>query len=293
MKMTNKKKSEWKKSAVAASFILPSFLGFSLFSLFPMFSSFVLAFTKWDSFTPAKFIGLKNFERLIRDDTFWISLKNTILYTAGVVPLTLFFAMFFAIILNNKFLGNHFFRISLFFPYITSLVAVAAVWNMLFHPTMGPINHFLEQLMAHPPGWLTSSDWALFTVVIVSVWRHTGYYMILYLAGLQTIPKEIYEAAEVDGAKGIKKHWYITIPSLRPTTFLVMMILTINSFKIFDLIQVMTNGGPGRATNVLVFQIYKEAFVKFNFGYASAISWVLFLIVLMVTIIQFRWNKKK
>lgn len=276
---------------IAVSFIAPNFIGFFIFTLIPVVFSLILAFMKWDSFSTPTFVGLKNFSKMMGDETFWISLKNTFLYTIGVVPLTLGISLFLAILLNQKIRGMKIFRTAFFFPYVTSLVAIAVVWNMLFHPTMGPINQFLKIFINNPPTWTSGSDWALFAIVIVSVWRGVGYYMILYLAGLQSVPKELYEAASMDGANKWKQFINVTVPSLRPTTFFVMIMLVINCFKVFDLVQVMTDGGPGRATNVLVYDIYKEAFVKFNFGYASAISMVLFAIVLIITIIQFKWNQ--
>lgn len=282
-----------RKTLVAWSFIFPNFVGFFIFTLIPVVFSFILAFMKWDSFNTPEFVGLKNFSRMLSDETFWISLKNTFLYTIGVVPLTLIFSLGLAILLNNKIKGVSFFRTAFFFPYVTSLVAIAVVWNMLFHPTMGPINQILKVIIENPPGWTSSSDWALFAVVIVSVWRGMGYYMILYLAGLQGIPRELYEAASMDGANKWNQFMNVTLPSLRSTTFFVSVMLIINSFKVFDLIQVMTDGGPGRSTNVLVYQIYNEAFVKFNFGYASAIAFVLFVIVLSITVFQFKWNQRQ
>ncbi|WP_261805963.1 carbohydrate ABC transporter permease [Lapidilactobacillus luobeiensis] len=282
-----------KNTLIAYSFIAPNFLGFFIFTLIPVVFSFVLAFMSWDSFSTPKFVGLDNFSKMIHDTTFWISFKNTFLYTIGVVPFTLLISLGLAILLNKKLAGVKFFRTAFFFPYVTSLVAIAVVWNMLFHPTMGPINQFLRMFIANPPGWTTSSQWALTAIVIVSIWRFMGYYMILYLAGLQSIPKELYEAASMDGANKWQQFKNVTLPSLRPTTFFVTIMLVINCFKIFDLVQVMTDGGPGRATNVLVYEIYNEAFVKFNFGYASAIAFVLFVIVLGVTIIQFGWNKRQ
>lgn len=282
-----------KNTLTAFSFILPNFIGFFIFTLIPVIFSFALAFMKWDSFSTPEFVGLKNFTKMIGDDTFWISLKNTFLYTIGVVPLTLICSLGLAILLNKKIRGMKFFRTAFFFPYVTSLVAIAVVWNMLFHPTMGPINQFLKLFISNPPGWTSSSDWALFAIVIVSVWRYMGYYMILYLAGLQSVPKELYEASSMDGAGRWKQFMNVTIPCLRPTTFFVTIMLVINCFKIFDLVQVMTAGGPGRATNVLVYEIYNEAFVKFKFGYASAIALVLFFIVLTVTIVQFKWNQRQ
>lgn len=194
-------------------------------------------------------------------------------------------------LIKSKNSWSEVFRTAFFFPYVTSLVAIAVVWNMLFHPTMGPINQFLKLFIANPPGWVSSSQWALTAIIIVSVWRGMGYYMILYLAGLQSISKELYEAAAMDGANKWKQFVNITVPALRPTTFFVTIMLVINCFKIFDLVQVMTDGGPGRATNVLVYHVYNEAFVKFNFGYASAIAMILFVIVLAITVIQFKWNQ--
>lgn len=280
-----------KNTLIAWSFIAPNFIGFFLFTLIPVAFSLILAFMSWDSFSTPEFVGLKNFTKMLGDETFWISLKNTFLYTIGVVPLTLVASLGLAILLNQKIRGMKIFRTAFFFPYVTSLVAIAVVWNMLFHPTMGPINQFLRYFIENPPGWTSSSDWALTAIVIVSVWRGMGYYMILYLAGLQSIPKELYEAASMDGANKWKQFMNVTLPSLRSTTFFVTIMLVINCFKIFDLVQVMTAGGPGRATNVLVYNIYNEAFVKFNFGYASAIAMVLFVIVLSITVVQFKWNQ--
>ncbi|WP_430606209.1 carbohydrate ABC transporter permease [Enterococcus sp. DIV0180] len=280
-----------KNTLIAWSFIAPNFIGFLLFTLIPVVFSLILAFMKWDSFSTPEFIGLKNFSKMMTDETFWISLKNTFLYTIGVVPLTLVCSLGLAILLNQKIRGVKFFRTAFFFPYVTSLVAIAVVWNMLFHPTMGPINQFLKLFIANPPGWVSSSQWALTAIIIVSVWRGMGYYMILYLAGLQSISKELYEAAAMDGANKWKQFVNITVPALRPTNFFVTIMLVINCFKIFDLVQVMTDGGPGRATNVLVYHVYNEAFVKFNFGYASAIAMILFVIVLAITVIQFKWNQ--
>ncbi|AUB52275.1 carbohydrate ABC transporter permease [Enterococcus mundtii] len=285
------RKLKRKNTLIAWSFIAPNFIGFLIFTLVPVVFSLILAFMKWDSFSTPEFVGLQNFTRMLSDDTFWISLKNTFLYTIGVVPLTLICSLGLAILLNQKIKGVKFFRTAFFFPYVTSLVAIAVVWSMLFHPTMGPINQFLRVVIENPPGWLSSSDWALTAIIIVSVWRGMGYYMILYLAGLQGISKELYEAAAMDGANKWKQFIHITVPALRPTTFFVTIMLVINCFKIFDLVQVMTDGGPGRATNVLVYQVYSEAFVKFNFGYASAIAMVLFVIVLVITVIQFKWNQ--
>jgi multiple sugar transport system permease protein/alpha-1,4-digalacturonate transport system permease protein len=279
---------------VGWSFILPNFLGFALFTLVPVIAAFGLAFMKWDGFNDPQFVGIRNFTRLFGDDNFRIALLNTVLYAVGHVPLTLAFALGLALLLNQKLRGIAFFRVAIFFPYITSLVAIAIVWNMLFNPTSGPINQFLQLLgIAHLPGWTASTGWALPAVIITGVWRDMGYYMVLFLAGLQAIPNEYYEAASVDGAGGWRKFWSITLPSLRPTTFLVLVLLSVSSFKVFDLIFVMTQGGPGRATLVLSQLIYQDGIINGQFGYASAISLVLFVIVLVVTVFQFRIQQRR
>jgi multiple sugar transport system permease protein len=252
-----------------------------------------LSFAEWDSFNPIKFVGLKNFSRLLADETFKISFLNTIYFTVATVPLTLVCSLILAVLLNKGMRGIKSFRAMMFSPYITSTVAIGIVWNLLFHPTMGPINEFLKQIGIHNlPGWTASTDWAMPAIIIVSVWKGMGYYMVMYLAGLQGIPGELYEAAEVDGANRWQRFKSITIPMLTPTTFLVTVMLTISSFKVFDLILVMTSGGPGRSTNVLVYQIYNEAFTNLKFGYSSAISMVLFVLVIIITIIQFKFEEK-
>jgi multiple sugar transport system permease protein len=282
-----------RNTLVAYSFILPNFLGFCIFTAVPVLVSIGLSFMEWDTASPAKFVGLKNFAKLFHDETFKISLLNTLYYTLGTVPLTLVCSLLLALVLNKGLKGLKVFRAFFFFPYITSLVAVAVVWNMLLHPTMGPVNEFLKWIgIQNPPGWTASTEWALPAVIITSVWRFMGYYMILYLAGLQGIPGELYEAATVDGANGWQKFKKITLPMLTPTTFFVSIMLVINSFKVFDLILVMTGGGPGRSTNVLVYQIYNEAFLNLRFGYSSAIAMVLFAFVLAITIIQFKVEEK-
>lgn len=288
------RKQARRNALIGWSFILPNFLGFLAFTLIPVLAAFALSFMEWNSFSAPKWVGLENFQRMLGSDSFWIALRNTLVYALGHVPLTMGLALVLAMLLNRKLKGIGFFRVAIFFPYITSLVAVAVVWNMLFSPETGPINQFLQTVgVANPPGWTSSSDWAMPAVIITSVWRDMGYYMILYLAGLQAVPSELYEAAEVDGANAWQRFWNVTIPSLRPTTFFVLVMLTVSSFKVFDLIVVMTDGGPGRSTTVLSQLIYQEGIGEGNFGYSSAISLVLFLIVLTVTVLQFKIQQRR
>lgn len=294
MKMTSHKKRAIRNNLIGYSFVIPNFIGYFIFIFLPVCFSFILSVMKWDgSAAPMEFVGLKNFANLFHDTTFIISLKNTVWYAAFTVPLTLVAALAIAILLNSKIKGIVVYRAAFFFPYVASLVAVGAVWNMLFQPEFGPINEMLRAIgIANPPKWCASTDWAMWVIIIVSVWKYMGYYMVVYLAALQGISQDLYEAASIDGATGWKKIWYITIPMLRPTTFFVVIMLTIQCFKVFDLIYVMTQGGPGRSTNVLVNHIYNAAFVDFKFGYASASAMVLFAIVLVITLIQLRGEKK-
>ncbi|MCR5255198.1 MAG: sugar ABC transporter permease [Acetatifactor sp.] len=288
------KNRQRKRELTAIAFILPNFLGFICLTLLPVCFSFVLSFCEWNSSNPMKFVGIDNYVGMINDETFRISMKNTIIYVLGTVPTTLFLSLGLALLLNCKIKGRVFFRSIAFFPYVASLVAVAVVWNnALFHPDMGPVNSLLSALgVTDPPRWAASTTWALPTVIGLAIWKSMGYYMVVYLAGLQSVPQELYEAARIDGAGAWKRFVNITWPMITPTTFFVSIMLTIGAFKVFDTIYITTQGGPGRATNVLVYYIYKSAFVSFKFGYASAVAVVLFLIVLLITIFQFRTEKK-
>lgn len=292
--MTSKTKKKIRTNLIGYSFVIPNFIGYAIFIFLPVCFSFVLSVMKWDgSDAPMEFVGLDNFAKLIHDSTFIISLKNTVWYAVFTVPLTLVAALAIAILLNSKIRGIVAYRTAFFFPYVASLVAVGAVWNMLFQPEFGPVNEMLRFFgVENPPKWCASTDWAMWVIIIVSVWKYMGYYMVVYLAALQGISQDLYEAASIDGATGWKKIRYITIPMLTPTTFFVVIMLTIQCFKVFDLIYVMTGGGPGRSTNVLVNHIYNAAFIDYKFGYASASAMVLFVIVLVITLIQMRGEKK-
>ncbi|GAA2017228.1 sugar ABC transporter permease [Pseudokineococcus marinus] len=283
-----------RRSVTGWSFILPNFLGFGLLTLVPVVALFYIAFTSWNAFGTAPFVGLDNFRRLVGDGSFHVALLNTLYYSALHIPLTLGLALGLAVLLNTKLRGVAFFRTAAFFPYITSIVAIAAVWNMLYSPEVGPINQVLTSIgVDDPPGWTTSAQWSMPAVIVVGVWREMGYYMILFLAGLQTIPRELYEAARVDGASAWQRFRNVTLPGLRPTTFFVVVILTIGSLKVFDLILVLTDGGPGRSTLVLSQYIFQKGFEEYQFGYASAISIVLFLLCVLVTVVQFVINRRR
>ena len=249
----------------------------------------------WNGNTEMTWAGFDNFAYIFKNEMFLASLKNTFLYTIGTVPLTLVVSLFLAIVLNQKIKGKNFFRTVSFFPYVGSLVAITAVWNMLFNPSMGPINEILMRLgVENPPRWIADNDWAMFTIVLFSVWKYMGYYMVIYLAGLQGINTELYEAASIDGVNTWQKFWYVTLPQLKNTTFFILIMLTIQCSKVYDIVYMLAGAGSGalsEATTVLVYEIYNSAFRYWRLGVASAEALVLFAIVLVVTIVQFKLDK--
>lgn len=291
-----KKARERKNTLVAYSFIAPNFIGFAVFTLVPIICAFALAFLRWDGNNPIQFAGISNFSKLSKDNLFWASLKNTIIYCVGTVPLTMAASLLLAIVLNQKIKGKGIFRTIAFFPYVASLVAVTAVWCMIFHPSKGPVNAILYYVfnVENLPNWF-AGNLILVTLILFSVWKYMGYYMVIYLAGLQGISAELYEAASLDGANTLQKFIYVTWPQLRPTTFFVTVMLTINCFKVYDIAVMLAGGGDGRlgtSSTVLVYYIYQKAFIEWDLGYSSAIAMVLFLMVLIITLIQFRGQAK-
>lgn len=290
----SKLSKQTRETLIAYSFIAPNFIGFAVFTLVPVIFAFILAFMEWDGVNPMKFVGIGNFARLLGDKSFIEAFWHTIIYVLCNVPLTLVCSLALALLLNSKIFGRNFFRTVSFFPYVASLVAVAAVWNFLFSPSMGPINQILGAMgVENLPKWAAGNDTAMLTVIMFSVWKNMGYYMVIFLAGLQGVNPELYEAASLDGANKWQQFCNVTLPQISPTTFFVTIMVVISSFKVYNEVYMITQGGPGTSTLVLVYQIYNEAFVgPPEYGYASAISMVLFAIVLVVTLIQFRGEKK-
>lgn len=287
---------EKRNALVAYSFIAPNFIGFAVFTLGPILLAFVMAFTEWDGSNPMKFVGVSNFTALFGNDRFLAALANTVVYSLFTVPLTLVAALGLAILLNQKIKGRTFFRTVAFFPYVASLVAVAAVWNMLFTPNKGGIMNQLLMNVFHtqPLKWAAAPNTVMLTIVLFSIWKNMGYYMVIYLAGLQGISEELYEAAALDGADSWQKFLYVTLPQLKPTTFFVTVMLTISCFKIYDIVYMLAGGSNGvvnKSAIVLVYYIYEEAFRNWKLGSASAAALILFAIVLTITLIQFRGEK--
>ena len=273
-------------------FLGPSLVGFLTFIAVPILYSLYISFTDWNLLTSAQFVGFKNYISLFKDATFWSALRNTVAFIIGYLPSVMIFGLLIAILLNSKIKFKTLFRGIYFLPVVTSWVAVSLVWKWLLNGQYGLINYFLSLMGIHGPSWLTDPKTAMIAVIITSVWKDIGFIMVLYLGGLQNISPSLYEAAELDGANMWHSFWNVTLPGLRPTTFFVVMISLINSFQVFDQVNIMTGGGPGNATNVMVQNIYNSAFNFFEMGRASAMSWILFLIIFGVSLVQM-WGERK
>lgn len=283
-----------KDERTAWLFLLPSLVLFLAFTGLPVVVAFFVSFTQWDLFNPPIFTGLTNYTKLLADPIFGKVMGNTAYFVLLSVPIQMLIGLLCALALNRAIRGQTFFRVAYFLPVVTSTIAAALVWAWLFNANVGLINVLLTLLgVSEPPRWLSSTRWAMPAVIIVSIWQNVGYAMVLFLAGLQNIRADLYDAAALDGARGWKRLWFITLPLLSPTTFFVLIISIIGSFQVFELVFVMTQAGPANATNTLVYYIYQNGFQFYQMGYASAAAMILFAIVLVMTLIQYalqsRW----
>ncbi|MCZ8516431.1 sugar ABC transporter permease [Paenibacillus filicis] len=281
-----------KDGAWALLLLLPNILGFLAFTLIPVVASFLLSFTSWDMLSPIRWVGLDNYANLMKDETFIKVFWNTIYYAGVSVPVGIVISLLLAVALDQNISFKKFYRAAYFLPVVSSMVAVAVVWQFIYNPEYGLLNYGLSLLRIKGPDWLTSTVWAMPAVIITSVWKNLGFNMLIFLAGLQGISDSYYEAAELDGASGYQKFIYVTVPLLSPTTFFVTVMSFIGSFQVFDTVFLMTQGGPARSTSVIVHYLYENAFKYFNMGYASAMAYILFFMVLVITLIQL-WRQKK
>lgn len=274
-------------------FLFPTLVGMVLFTHGAVFAAFFISLTRWDALTPWEWIGLNNYrDMFLEDRLFARSMVQTGYYTLASVPLGMVASLLAAALVNQKLKFMTFYRTVFFLPGITSIVAVAMVWLWLYNPDFGVINWLLEFVGVRGPAWLGSTKWAMPAVIIFGVWRGLGYNMVIFLAGLQGIPDVYYEAAEVDGASRFRRFWHITLPLLSPTTFFVLIISLIGSFQVFEQTYVLTQGGPAYATMTIAYYIFLQAFQWFHMGIASALSFVLFLAVMVVTVIQFGLQRR-
>ena len=252
-------------------FLGPNLAGFLIFTLWPVIMTFVLSLCSYDILSPMKFIGMQNYQNLFQDEVFLKVFKNTWVYTLTTVPIGVTLSLFLAIALDKSDRGIRFFRGAYFIPVISSMVSIGVVWQWLYNPEFGLINDLLARIGIDGPMWLTSEKTAMISLIIVSIWKNLGYNMLIFLAGLQSIERNYYEAAEIDGASWWQQFRSITVPLLTPTTFFVLVMAFIGSFQVFDLVMMMTQGGPGRATSVVVHYLYQNAF-KF-FKWAMPVRW--------------------
>lgn len=275
----------------AWTMLLPNIIGFVLFMLVPVVATFVLSFTKYDMLTSPKFIGLQNYIDLVKDPIVREVTKNTIVYTVLTVPVGMCLSLLLAVMLDQKIGSRRFYRAAFFLPSITSMVVVAIVWQWIYNPDYGLLNYFLSLFGIQGPKWLLDAKTSLLSLAIVGIWKSAGYNMIIFLSGLQGISTSYYEAAELDGASKWAQFRYITVPMLKPTTFFIFIMSIISSFQVFDQVMLMTKGGPGRSSSVLVHYLYQNAFQYFKLGYACAIAYLLFFIVMIITAINMRMEK--
>ncbi len=280
----------WSKREAAWGYVLiaPQVAGVLFFSLFPVAFAFVLSFSKWNLIGSPVWVGFRNYIRQFSDPVFWRALLNTVYFTVANIPLSMSIGLGLALFMNRKMLFRAVYRSVFFLPVITSTVAVSLVWLWIYEPDYGLLNGFLFRLGIKGPLWLGSLTWAMPAVIIASVWKIVGYNMVIFLAGLQAIPASMYEVAMLDGAGAWKRFTRITLPLLSPTTFFILVMSIIGSFQVFDQVFIMTRGGPVDATNVLILQVYRLGFQYFKMGEATAVAWVLFIIIMAITLVQFK-----
>lgn len=301
----------WRDSVSAMGFLAPSFVGLLAFSVLPIVGALIVSLLEWDILTPPRYVGLANYAELWRElttgDTLRQVIINTVYFTAATVPLAMAVSLTLALFLNRKIWGVAAFRVIYFLPSVTSIVALSIVWRLMYNPDFGLINRLITAvklpwfahgqlafvpLVPNPPGWLADPNWAMPAIIIMSVWTGLGYNAILYLAGLQGVPASYYEAAKIDGAGAWHTFRHVTWPLLSPTSLFIFTMSVISGFQVFTQIFMMTAGKPTPQTEVYVYHVYTQAFTSFRLGYASALAFVLFLIILSVTLIQLSVTKR-
>lgn len=293
---TRLSKRQQKEELAGYLFVIPNFIGILIFVALPIVFSLLLGFTKWNPMQGLKaieFTGMENFARMASDDRLKAALFNNFIYTFVYVPVSVSLALVMAVLLNKFVFCKVPLRLMCFMPYISAMVSVAYVWLILLNPEGGPVNSLLAALgVKNLPGWFTKSNSALAGIILMSIWHDAGYYMIIFLSGLQALSKEVYESAKVDGAGNFQTFFKITVPMMASNILFVSILATMNSFKVFDQINVLTEGGPGYSTNVLVYCIYHYAFKEHNIGYASAVAVVLFLIIVVISAVQVKLKER-
>ncbi|MDD2714652.1 MAG: sugar ABC transporter permease [Candidatus Wallbacteria bacterium] len=284
------KNKEWD----AYLYLLPAVSIILFFHVMPIFLAAFVSLQEWDLMSPAKFVGLSNYRSILQSDEFYSSLKHTVYFSLGSVPGGILLALFIAILLNSKIKGLSFYRTLYFIPVITSINAVAIVWKWIYHGQYGLLNYLIGFLGFPSQDWLQDPRFAMPAIIMMSIWKGLGYNVVIFLAGLQNVPGYLYEAARIDGANAWERFRHVTWPLLSPVTYFVLVMSTISSFQVFAQVYMMTpNGGPMGSTTVIVFYLYQYAFRQYKFGYASALAFILFLIILTMTLLQKFFVEKK
>ncbi len=286
-------RSGFRAFLAAMPFIAPSFLGVIAFLAVPVVVLFVISFMNWNLLSPATFAGFANYINIFRYDDAAHSLKVTVYYVLLNIPLQTVLALGMAVMLNRKLPAMGLYRILFVAPYLSTPVAMAVIWYWVFDPKLGAVNALLAHIGITGPQWLSSSAWAMPVVALVNIWQYVGYNMLFFLAGLQAIPKQLYEAAEIDGAGPFKQFFHISLPLINSTMLFVLVTDVIGSFQVFDTLYVLTQGGPGNATEVLNLKIYQVAFTDFRLGEAAAMSVLLFAVILAFSIGQFLFFRNR
>lgn len=274
-------------------FITPIVLGVLIFQIYPTLFSLYISFTQWNLLTPPKWIGLRNYVELFTTDRFFYkTMTNTATYALGTVFAGMVLGLIFAVFLNQEIRGKHVYRAIYFIPVVAPTVAVAVLWQWLYEPNFGVLNGLLRYIGIQGPNWLGSTKWALSSIILEAIWAGLGFNIVIFLAGLQGISQEYYEAAEIDGANGLQKFFNITMPLLSPVTFFVLVTGVIGSFQAFDVPFVMTGGGPANATQMVVMYLYVNAFRIQKMGLAASVAYIVFIVIILLTLLNFRLSKK-
>ena len=272
--------------------VLPTYLVYFLFIFIPVVMTIWLGFTNNDLFTRSEFVGLANFVRLFGDAVFLKALQNTAVYSLGTIIPQIVLALLLANSLNQRIPGRKTLRLAFYLPYVVSMVSVSMLWLWIYEPATGVLNQTMRLLGLPAMRWLYDQNLALTSLIIMGVWKMTGYNMVIYLAGLQQIPAHLYEAAEIDGASAFSKFSRITVPLVQPTTFFLFVINTIQSFSVFEQVNIMTEGGPNNATTTIVHQLYTRGFEEFQMGYASSMGVFLLGLIFVLTVLNFRYGRQ-
>lgn len=274
-------------------FLLPVVVVYLIFFVYPLLFSFYLSFMQWNLISPNKeFVGIANYRHLLQDEVFWIAFRNSGLYVLYTVPIAIFLGLGLALIVESMTKGKSLYRLMFFLPVVTSIGIISIVWSLMYNPDVGAVNKLLTMFGLSGPNWLNQPSTVLWALAILGIWKGFGYNLVLYISGLKAIDRALYESASLDGANRWQKLINVTFPMISPVTFFIVVMSIISSFQVFATIQVMTQGGPNNASNVLVFQIYQEAFQFFNIGVATASSSLLLIIIGTLTVLQLTIGQK-